>query len=87
MNRIHITIPEPTIKQLDDLLPKGTRSTVIRKTLDLIVASINDHGPGIIGLILTGDIKISPAESKRQNLTHSEKLGKDEKRTTDTEDN
>lgn len=77
MKRIHITIPTELTKQLKNQVPPRLRSAVFTSVFRLISNAIDQLGPGVIGLILAGEIKLTANDTMRQILTPTDKAEKD----------
>ncbi len=73
MSRIHLVMPDESINRLNRNLQYGIRSEVCRQVLDIFMDAVDEYGPGIIGLVLSGDLILVPKPSTRQNLTVSKK--------------
>ncbi len=73
MNRIHLALPQDLLNRLNWYLPTGIRSEVCRSAIEILMDAIDEHGTGMIGLVLSKDVTFKPKIRERQNLTVSEK--------------
>ncbi len=72
MSRIHLALPQELLNRINWYLPTGIRSEVCRSAIEILMDAIDEHGTGMIGLILSKDVTFKPLKSDRQNLTGSE---------------
>ena len=52
MARINAEIPTELSRRLDELLPWGVKSLLLRALLEMTVEAVDEHGTEILGLIL-----------------------------------
>jgi len=50
--RINAEIPQELSDKLDNLLPWGVKSLLIRALLELAVEAVEEHGSSVLGLII-----------------------------------
>ncbi len=87
MSRIHLALPADLLNRINWYLPTGIRSEVCRSAIEILMDAIDEHGTGMIGLVLSKDVTFKPKPSTRQNLTASKENEQDEKQRYSSQDN
>lgn len=63
MARIHIVLDDEICERLNQLLPYGTRSELIRRLLLVVANQIERDGAEIVGPLLSGRIEITAVQN------------------------
>lgn len=63
MARIHIVLDDEICERLNQLLPYGTRSELIRRLLLVVANQIEREGAEIVGPLLSGRIAITAVQN------------------------
>ena len=58
MSRLSLSIKEDTVDRLNNCVPSGVRSTVVDQLISALCDQVDEAGPGVVGLILSGNCKL-----------------------------
>ena len=58
MARLSISLQDETLERLNECIPSGVRSTVVDTLICTLCEHVEENGPGVIGLILSGNCEL-----------------------------
>lgn len=75
MRRLSVEIPNDLFDELEQLIPSGVKSGLVRSMLVMLVTEVKANGGSIIGDIMTNDAGFSKISNFEKTLNESEKGG------------